>query len=417
MSMLRSSVVLRTLGAAALLGSLACRDKSGDSQLPVTPPTTQPPAPTKLAVSGRGTITSRYTAEVWVHGNYGYTSSWGTRTVGGVATPGNTVHIWDVRGASPVLVDSVTVPGATTVGDVQVSADGRLLVVPTELSPGSVVVYDLTNPTKPLQVSVFTSPKITRGVHTCEIQTINGRVTAFLSINSASGAPARLMIVDLGDPVQPREVFTLDIPTSFIHDVFVRDGLLFTAQWNNGLVIFDIGGGGRGGTLQAPVELGRVVTTGGKVHNIWWFHDPASGAKKYAFVGEEGPGSLFNSSAGDIHVVDVSSLSAPREVAFYSVAGAGTHNFSVDEAGGFLYAAYYNGGVQVLDVRGDLAGCTAAQKAGDGRCDLQLMGRAKSNGLLDQGLPVFVWGVQFTGGALFASDMVNGLWRLTPSSR
>ena len=36
------------------------------------------------------------------------------------------------------------------------------------------------------------------------------------------------------------------------------------------------------------------------------------------------------------------------------LAGAGAHNFSVDEAKGLLYAAYYNAGVRVLDVRGDL---------------------------------------------------------------
>jgi hypothetical protein len=69
------------------------------------------------------------------------------------------------------------------------------------------------------------------------------------------------------------------------------------------------------------------------------------------------------SSSGDIHVVDVSNMAAPKEVAFYTDAWAGTHNFSVDEPNGILYAAYYNGGVRALDVRGDLGTCTAAQKS------------------------------------------------------
>ncbi|MBL8961420.1 MAG: hypothetical protein JNJ98_16295 [Gemmatimonadetes bacterium] len=106
-----------------------------------------------------------------------------------------------------------------------------------------------------------------------------------------------------------------------------------------------------------------------------------------------------------------------REVAFLNVPGAGTHNFSVDEANGYLYAAYYNGGVQVLDVRGDLATCAANQRAADGRCDLRLMGRLKAVGLLDQNAPVFIWGVHFTGGGLYASDMINGIWKLTPLTR
>ena len=105
------------------------------------------------------------------------------------------------------------------------------------------------------------------------------------------------------------------------------------------------------------------------------------------FVGEEAPGngSLLNSSNGDIHVVDVSNMAAPREVAFYHVDDAGTHNFSVDEQRGILYAAYYNAGVRALDVRGDLSTCTADQKSADGRCDLKKMGRELAAGLQDAG--------------------------------
>jgi hypothetical protein len=110
--------------------------------------------------------------------------------------------------------------------------------------------------------------------------------------------------------------------------------------------------------------------------------------------------------------VDVSDLANPREVAFFTVTGAGTHNFSVDEPNGFLYAAYYNGGVRVLDVRGDLGTCEAAAKAQDGRCNLQLMGREAARGLLDRGMPVFIWGVQHVGAHVYASDMLNGLWKL-----
>ena len=49
-----------------------------------------------------------------------------------------------------------------------------------------------------------------------------------------------------------------------------------------------------------------------------------------------------------------------REVAM-APSHAGTHNFWVDEPSGILYAAYYNGGVRALDVRGDLGACAEAQ--------------------------------------------------------
>lgn len=400
--------------APVIAGAIACGSD------PAAPPPSNngnpggnPPA---MTVLGHGTITSRYTAEVWAHGGHAYTTTWGTRFAGGAGVSGNTMYIWSVSGATPVLLDSVTVENVNTLGDVQVSADGRYLVVPTERDPGSIITYDLSDPAKPRELSRFTSPKITRGVHTCEIQLVNGRLYAFLAVNGGDHPP-RLMIVDLSDPANPTEVFTRDISGTFIHDVFVRDGILFTAEWNNGMVIFDIGGAGKGGTVANPVHMGSVRTVGGKVHNIWWFHDPSTDARRYAFVGEEGPATLFTTSSGDLHVVDVSDMSAPREVAFLHVPGAGAHNFSMDEPNGFLYAAFYNAGVQVLDVRGDLSACSGQEKAADGRCDLKAMGRVKAVGLATETTPVFVWGVHYTGTGLYASDMLNGLWKLTPLSR
>ncbi|MFN2397847.1 MAG: LVIVD repeat-containing protein, partial [Gemmatimonadaceae bacterium] len=234
----------------------------------------------------------------------------------------------------------------------------------------------------------------------------------FLSIDPGSGAPARLTIVDISDPANPVQVFSQEMGNPFVHDVFVRDGLLFTALWNDGLKIWDIGGT-HGGSPSNPVAVGTVLTVGGEAHNVLWFHDPADGSRRYAFVGEEGPGVVGSRSNGDIHVVDVTDPAAPREVAFYHVPGAGTHNFSADEASGVLYAAFYNAGIRALDIRGDLGSCTVAQRSVDGRCDLGLMGRELARGLVNNNpMPVYAWGVQHVGTRLFASDMLNGLWVL-----
>src|SRR5262249_14551931 len=128
-------------------------------------------------------------------------------------------------------------------------------------------------------------------------------------------------------------------------------------------------------------------------------------------------GVIGSSSTGDIHVIDVSDLTAPKEVAVYTVTGAGTHNFSVDETNGVLYAAYYNGGVRALDVRGDLGTCDPSQQSLDAtvnvrRCDLRAMGRELAIGLNDPTKPVYVWGVQYLNGSVYASDMLNGIWKL-----
>jgi len=401
---------LVTLSAAAVA---ACSSDSPTAVKPFTGPS--------LSIIGHGQTTVRYTAELWTRGNVAYTTTWGQRSPAAV---GNAVYIWNIGSNTPTMADSLIVENATTLGDIQVSDDGALLVVATERDNGSIVIYDLTDPLKPSRLARYQTPNTTNGVHTAEVARVDGTLYAFLSIDPPD---ARLVIVDLSNPEDPREVMVRTMGNPFVHDVFVRDGLLFTALWNDGVTIWDVGGGSKGGTLADPVQIGNVRTapwspsvTGSEAHNVWWFHDAggSADAKRFVFVGEEAPGTggtVLNSSNGDIHVVDVSDMSAPREVAFYHVGGAGTHNFSVDEERGILYAAYYNAGVRAIDVRGDLSTCSGDQKAADGRCDLRKMGREVAAGLASA--QTFIWGVHFDGSFVYASDMLSGIWKLAAASR
>lgn len=392
----------RLIPAALLCLGVACSSERPTGPTDVTP--------RSLPVAGIGRVDDRWSAEVWVEGNTAYTTTWGLRGT----SFGNALFIWDVSGDTPVLVDSVIVSGATTLGDVQASDDGSILVVATERANGSLVIFDLTDPRKPVQIARLHTPSTDPGVHTATLARVNGRLYAFLCIDP----PQRLVVVDLATPSAPVQVLDRPMGRPFVHDVFVRDGLLFTALWADGITIWDIGGGERGGTPANPIAIGSVQTrsstgaSASSAHNIWWFHDPSDGSRRYAFVGEEGPGGVAgNSASGDLHVVDVSDMTQPVEVAFYHVEGAGAHNFFMDEARGLLYAAFYNGGVRVLDVRGDLGTCTASQRSSDGRCDLSAMGRELGTALTG-GDPVFVWGVHVQGDFVYASDMLNGLWKL-----
>jgi hypothetical protein len=401
---------LRTCIGATLLVLTATACGGPDSVGPADPLLTQ--TPFDLTAMGQGVVNERVTAELWVNGNTAYTTTWGTRTTNGVAVRGNAIKVWDVSNTTPALVDSVIVTDATTLGDIQATADGRYLVVATE-PIGSLVIYDIQDPRKPVLVSRFQNPDIINGVHTAEVQPVNGKLYAFLSIDPKGTEKARLVILDISNPAAPSMVFSQIMGTPYVHDVFVRDGILMTALWNDGIAIFDIGGGGKGGTVSNPVRLGATQIVGGKAHNIFWYRDPQTGSKRFALVGEEGPGSIPTSSIGDVHVIDVSDLTSPREVGFYNVAGAGVHNFSADEDRGILYAAYYNGGVRALSIRGDLGTCTSSQKASDGRCDMRKMKRELAKGPVGVTGAIYIWGVQFTSGRLYASDMLNGLWRLS----
>jgi len=395
-------------------GIAACGGADGGSGgtivTPIIPTSTPPVA--ALTVLGEGRISARFTAEISVGPRYAYSSTWGTRS----GIRGNAIYVWDLSSAQPSLIDSVIVADAGTTGDVQVVVDANLLVVAVEPTPrGAIVLYDLANPARPSFIGRYETPNTANGVHTAQVSRVNGRLYAFLCIDPRGTERARLVIVDITNPRAPVETWVQTLGNPFIHDVNVRDGILLTAEWNDGMAAYDIGGGGRGGTPAAPVFLGRVQTVGGSVHNVYWHRDSLTGAR-FAFVGEEGPGAIGSSSVGDVHVVDVRNWSGMREVAFFRVAGAGTHNFWVDEPNGVLYAAYYNAGLRALDVRGDLSVCAREGKDALDRCDLSLAGRVLGASP-DAMASAFVWGVDGAAASVIASDMLGGLWRLSLAVR
>jgi hypothetical protein len=344
--------------------------------------------------NGGNNVAARYSSDLWVAGSYAYTGTWNwyqrTAGVGGV------IEVFHLdAGGAPSVIDSILLPAVTTVSDLQVSPDGSWLVATAEGNSGEgLYAYSLSNPAKPVETAFY---PVANGLHTGTLATVNGKLYAFTAKNPSN---PELLIFDLSQVAD--SVITLasatTIPANYgIHDTFVRDGIAFAFVWNTGVYVFDVGNGIQGGSPTAPVKLGTVVTSGGEAHNGWWFWNGVTGEKKYLFVGQEGPGTIGSSSSGDIHVVDVSDLTHPREVASYHMSGAGTHNFWVDEANQRLYAAYYNGGVVAIDVS-----CTL-----EGDLGFREIARIQPGGA-----STYTWGVMQSGGFLYAIDMLTGLWQL-----
>lgn len=246
----------------------------------------------------------------------------------------------------------------------------------------------------------------------------NGEHKATATVPGLTGSPATFTAIAGGIVPPPGPislVATIPAPEGavFIHDMFVRDGLAFVFAWNAGVIIYDVGNGMRGGTPAAPEEVGRITTATSGVpcvcaHNGWWFHNPDSGEERYLFVGQEGPGSIGTRSTGDLHVLDISNLAAPVEVAFYhhpdlpdgsgTPRSVGVHNVWMDEENAVLFAAFYNGGVVALDVSGTLSG--------------DLSGRVIASVRPGGASATYTWGVQLANGSLYAIDMLSGLYQL-----
>jgi hypothetical protein len=229
----------------------------------------------------------------------------------------------------------------------------------------------------------------------------------------ALSAGQRYDIINIEDPTNPHRVgrFELGTPGHSIHDVWVEDGIAYSSNWGDGVVLVDVGNGIKGGTPSNPVFISSYAYPSGANHAAFPFRSQSTG-KFYVIAGDEIMPQCRDlakpcAAEGYMHFIDFTDLENPKEVARYEVPGAGTHNLWVE--GDRLYAAFYNGGVRVVDISGDLMG------------DLFRQGREVARYLAYDGegfLPnaPMTWGPQPHKGNLFFTEFNSGLWavQLTP---
>lgn len=146
---------------------------------------------TLAPLAGGNNVNERWGADLWVSGNYAYSGTWGGSPRNG--RRGDALKIWQLgANGAPTLVDSVVIEGVNTISDVEVSDDGRLLVLSTEgPTDAGVYVYRLTDPRRPVLAGYI---NVVQGVHTVSLGRIGTKLYAFAARNPA--APA-LQIYDL----------------------------------------------------------------------------------------------------------------------------------------------------------------------------------------------------------------------------
>ena len=396
---------------------------SGPHKDEVTVRVTQRDVQQTIEIVGHAPVLEVRTSDLWVWEgvdgrDYAVTGTWNAN---------GEAYFWDVTDpANMTPTDTITVD-ARTVNDVKISEDGRVCVISREGASNrknGIVILDVSNPRDVKILSRF-DDELTGGVHNVFIY--ENHVYA---VNNGR----RYDIINIEDPANPKRVgrFELDTPGHAVHDVWVVDGIAYSSNWQDGVQLVDIGGataGGpfrgfgnkpntelaqamlKGGSPSNPIQFASYEYPSGWNHAAFPFRNEETG-KFYVIAGDEASpavspyGRGFRDQipgvmAGWLHFVDFTDPKNPREVARYKVPEAGSHNYWVEDE--ILYVAYYNGGLRVVDVSGELMG------------DLYLQGReiARLLPTHPQGHTPnspMVWGPQPHKGVIFFSDMNSGLW-------
>jgi hypothetical protein len=391
--------------------SAAVGQRIAQTTVTLTPRDVRRPA----TVVGSVVRTAFPTSEVWVHPN-------GKVAYLGTHLGGDRVYVLDVSNpAAPAIVDSVVV-NARVINDVMTSEDGKVMVITREGADdrkNGLVIATLDDPLHPKVVGAFTDG-VTAGVHSAYVYTQPKFGRHVYLTNDGTGA---LHIIDINDPAHPKQVAVWKTPRPdagrTLHDIDVRDGMLYGSWWNDGLVILDIGSGIKGGSPSNPQFVSQykydlaalykqveVVDGPGFVRGTHtaWRHG------KYVFIGDEvfalsDEEKLFNKQParayGRLQVLDVSDIYHPKSVAFYEPEYGGVHNVWV--AGDTLYMGAYNAGFRAFDVSGELRGDLRAQ----GR-EIAHVNPADPKGFIPNS--TMTWGVVVKNGLAYVNDFNTGLF-------
>ena len=318
----------------------------------------------RISVTSRGTINATHTSDLWPWTgkdgrDYCLVGTWGGD---GYAI------VFDITDMNNIVkTDSIKVD-ARTINDVTVSPDGRYGVLTREGASNrinGVVILDLATPAHPKVAATF-DQELTGGVH-----------NAFATndyLFAVSGGQ-KYVIIDVKDIYHPKYVSEYRHGANVrLHDLWVHDGLAYSAQGGAGTVVVDVGNGKYGGSIEKP----RLVTVYNvnSGHEIFPYFQKSTG-KVYLFIGDEemnrrgrtwegtgyslaGPdgkppkGGIAQTSGGYTHIIDFTDPLHPIPVGRYHLEDYGSHDIIVQDD--ILYQAYYDGGVRLVDVSGELMG-------------------------------------------------------------
>lgn len=253
----------------------------------------------------------------------------------------NKVHFIDISNPeAPTRFLEWVVPGpngGASAEDVKV-ADGLLFVsLFGDLGNDGVEIVDVRDPFNPLHLTFITIPGF---------EDVKNTFYASGYLYLANGTTPDIAVVDLTayDPDAPpaqivSALHTFSVGTSFVEDVFVQDGLLYAAAWNDGAFIFDV---------SAIALIAPVLIADGPDNAATHSAVPSENGN-WMIATEEAAGGALRlyevvNSEGAISLVSRQAITTTAASSFHQPAIAGTR----------VYVASYEAGVQVYDL--DAAG-------------------------------------------------------------
>jgi hypothetical protein len=414
-------------------------------------------------LGGRG-----FNADVFVHEGYAYVGSWGFQDWSGGGDnrfcpdqAHSGVAVIDARlPAQPDLVATLQNPADTSAEDVVVFTArygpraGRDIAVAGIQACGSrfdtalfrgLQVWDVTDPTHPVEIGRLNTGCCTRGIHELEVQhrTDLARTYVYASVPTSEypdeGSPSGrrdqagrgdFRLIDITDPAALVEVSNWGV----VHDLGgppaaglgcdpdpiyghsaepSADGrLAFVAYWDSGFIALDLS------DPSQPVYKGRTVypaTADGDAHSSSYDED-----RRLLFSADEDfcktSGSGTEKGYGFLRVYDYSDLAHPFQIGQFKTANSlGTNDQRAGDyvihnpllVGTDVYASWYSDGVRVIDTSNPGAPHEVAFFVPPPTNNPV---SPSQRGVLNNAPQVWGVAVDEATGLVYLSDMNSGLW-------
>ena len=284
--------------------------------------------PIELELAGQADIDDGSYADVWADGDIAFVGQFHD----------NKVHFFDI--SNPAQPDRylewvVQAPNSFASAQDVKSADGLLFIALEGDGNDGVEIVDIRDPYDPKHLSWISTPGYA-DVHNVFYD------EGYLYL--ADSRDPTVGIVDLTnyDPDNPptritENLWFIDVGTSFVHDITVKDGRLYASAWNSGIWVYDIT------DLQGAGPVLRGTATGTSSHAAW-----PSDNGRWVVVGEERTG-------GPVRLYEM----IPQLGGGLDVTLRNTYNVSPTQAnsahnviviGNRVYVSWYQAGLIILDI-------------------------------------------------------------------